>query len=108
MTNEGLLDKSAHVMLVPCSEMIGRTLALDSIYYNDIIITTSFKYHNTSKMTQLIFIIISQSNITAAKWLLQCKIDPAPYRCSISLKMTSSCLLSSPINNHPDGEDSAL
>ena len=33
ITNEGLLDKSAHVMLVPCSDMTGRILALDSMYY---------------------------------------------------------------------------
>ena len=48
MTNEGLLDKSAHVMLVPCSDMIGRTLALDSMYYtgNDIIITSQVYYIN--------------------------------------------------------------
>ena len=33
ITNEGLLDKSAHVILVPCSDMTGWTLALDSMYY---------------------------------------------------------------------------
>ena len=54
--NEGLLGKSVQVMLVPYSDMIGWTLALDSMYYtgNDIIITSQVYYINNKAIQHLI------------------------------------------------------